>query len=681
VSLRKKILSGYFIMIVFMAIISFQSFDIGRRTLEQFSGINKNLVPMLGLIDEINSNIAGQSSDERGFLLTGEENYVKSFIAKAEATDEIIKDEIETAPDENEKAKWLKIKGIYDQYNDIQQQVVAAYKSGNVAEAKRLSFEVGRDKRKELDPIFAEFKTEIDTDIKNANAEVQRIISIGKLINIIVSMAAVIFGLILGLFTAGKIVIPIKEIVEHSKRVAGGDLSVNEIEVKTRDEVKELADAFNTMIINVRNAMKKILDSAQTVAATSGQLSNNAEQAEQATQQVARAIQEVARGSTDQADYISKSMDTINQVGTAIQQIATGAQEQASNIQLTAEMVGQVASSIQDVALSAQSVSESAERTTKAADQGEKAVNLTIKGMDGIKNKVFESANKIKELGEHSQHIGDIIQVIDDIAEQTNLLALNAAIEAARAGEHGKGFAVVADEVRKLAERSSKATKEIADLINNIQKLTLDAVTAMEQGTGEVEQGAKLALDAGNALKEILSTVEDTYRQVQNISAAAEEISAGSQEVVTAIDNTSAITQENTAATQELTAASEQVTSAMEGIAVITEETSASAEEVSASTEEVLISISEIANSSKEVADLADSLNAVVGKFKLREITERCWDIRNCGMEYRTKCPAYNAAEVRCWLIPGTWCGGIKQGDERAKRHTCMNCTAFKQMN
>jgi methyl-accepting chemotaxis protein len=146
------------------------------------------------------------------------------------------------------------------------------------------------------------------------------------------------------------------------------------------------------------------------------------------------------------------------------------------------------------------------------------------------------------------------------------------------------------------------------------------------------------------------------------------------------VDNVSAITEQNTAATEQLTAASAQVAAAMESISSVTEQSSAAAEEVSASTEEMSASIEEISVSAQNLADTADNLSELVGKFMLREIRENCWDVMNCAMEFRSKCPGYNAQEKRCWLIEGTWCGGVKQGDAKSKRHRCMNCKAFKIM-
>ncbi len=677
--LRMKILSGYFAIILLLTIVGYMGFNASQDAKKEFELIHTEVIPKLGLVNEIKAGIAGQANDERGFLVTGDDEFAKGTLDKAEKTKQIL-DESVLILDDEDKEMLNKIDVIFDQFTEINKQVIAAYNSGNIAEARRLSFEVGREKRKQLDPIYLQLTEDINNDVKEAQKRLDDVLVTNLYLTIGVVLGSVLVSLGLGFYLARKIVTPIKSIVENSKMVAEGDFSIDEIAVNTKDECSDLAESFNTMVRNVKALIQQISVSTDEVASTSQQLSANSEQVSKVVQQVTVAIQEVAKGAADQSSYVNNTFETVGHVNTTIQQISAGAKEQANSIGVTAQMVSQMANSIQEVAVSAQTVSNTAEKTKEAADKGENAVALTMKGMESIKDKVFESANKIKELGEHSQHIGEIIQVIDDIAEQTNLLALNAAIEAARAGEHGKGFAVVADEVRKLAERSGKATKEIENLIINIQNLTAGAVQAMEQGTSEVEQGSSLAFDAGNALKEILSTVEQTYQQVQNISAAAEEISASSQEVVKAIDNVSAITEENSTASQQLNSASSQVATAMESVASITEETTASAEEVSASSEEMTASIEEMSAASKNLADMADNLNMIIGKFKLYEITDNCWDVVNCKLEYRQKCPAFESKEKRCWLIEGTWCGGTMQGDAKSKRKRCMNCQAFKKM-
>lgn len=456
--------------------------------------------------------------------------------------------------------------------------------------------------------------------IKQKEAEVINKTEERKRIVIIVIILTTINTAGIGIAVSGlinkTIIRPLTELTGAADKISNGDLT-QKVRSRAGGEVRMLVDSFNNMIINLKALVLELTEASKDVSNTSEELFLNSNQVLQVTEQVSGAIQEVAKGASEQAGFVNDTVATVGQFNCAIYQISSGAREQSKSATATADMINQMANSIQEVAAGAQTVARSAEKTKDAADKGEKAVVLTVEGMEGIKNRVFETANKIRELGQHSHQIGEIVQLIDEIAEQTNLLALNAAIEAARAGQHGKGFAVVADEVRKLAERSGKATKEIAELIKNIQQVTADAVSGMEQGTGEVEQGATLAFDAGNALKQILGTVEETYRQIYNISEAAEQISANSREVVIAIDNVSSIAEENMAATEQLNSSSTQVSEAMDGIAAVTQETSAAAEEVSASTDQMTVSIQQISTASERLAGMAENLRNSVAKFKL----------------------------------------------------------------
>ncbi|MBI2419121.1 MAG: methyl-accepting chemotaxis protein [Ignavibacteriales bacterium] len=210
--------------------------------------------------------------------------------------------------------------------------------------------------------------------------------------------------------------------------------------------------------------------------------------------------------------------------------------------------------------------SETAKNSGKRAAEGGKVVQQTIEGMNRISQVVNHSANTVFQLGQNSEKIGEIIQVIDDIADQTNLLALNAAIEAARAGEQGRGFAVVADEVRKLAERTTKATKEIALMIKQIQSDTSQAVASMKEGTIEVENGKKLANQAGSVLAEIVHGADLVSDVVSQVAAASEEQSATAEEIGKNIESMSLVMQETAQGVQQIAQAAEGLNRLTEGL-------------------------------------------------------------------------------------------------------------------
>jgi methyl-accepting chemotaxis protein len=307
---------------------------------------------------------------------------------------------------------------------------------------------------------------------------------------------------------------------------AQGDLT-KEAEV-TADALGSLADAFNLMITGLASLVEQVRDSAGDIGSATTQI-----------------------------------------LGSSAQMLK-GAEEQRVHINNTSSAVDQISVSMQQVSNNAEAATQASQKATEAAQKGEKSVVETIKGMHRIRNTVQATSKKIKSLGDRSMEIGEIVEVIDDIASQTNLLALNAAIEAARAGEHGRGFAVVADEVRKLAERSSKATETIAELIKGIQAETNEAVRAMEDGTREVEEGTRLADFAGASLKEIDKIVGQVADLIHEISLAAKQQARGTEGVVKSMEIISDITgqhvefvRQTTDTIKQLVTLSDQLTEAI----------------------------------------------------------------------------------------------------------------------
>jgi methyl-accepting chemotaxis protein len=265
-------------------------------------------------------------------------------------------------------------------------------------------------------------------------------------------------------------------------------------------------------------------------------------------------------------DMISRTVDistgiasASNQLHSTSAQIATGAEEVASQTITVATASEEMSATSSDIARNCSMAADASHQATESANAGAMVVGETICGIVVIADRVRQTSKTIEALGARSEQIGDIVGTIEDIADQTNLLALNAAIEAARAGEQGRGFAVVADEVRALAERTTKATREIGEMIKAIQKETQEAVKAMEEGVREVEKGAVTSQKSGEALEQIMERISEVTMQINQIATAAEEQTATTGEVTSNIQQITEVVHQTARGADETAGAAAQL--------------------------------------------------------------------------------------------------------------------------
>lgn len=336
------------------------------------------------------------------------------------------------------------------------------------------------------------------------------------IISIAVLAAAVVFSLLISFFMTQLILSPIRRTVEVMEDISKGDLT-KRVDVISRDEIGEMSSHFNSFVEKLHQAMIHVARSSSDVSSAATLLDGAAEQ--------------MAAG-------VEQAAAQVNSVATASEEMSTTSSEIAQNCIMAAK---------------------SSEKANAAAITGEEVIQQTVNVMKRIYERVQESAKIIKSLGSRSDQIGQVVGLINDIADQTNLLALNAAIEAARAGEHGRGFAVVADEVRKLAERTTEATKEIGDTIEAMQAETKGAVASMEQGVKEVEVGSVEAEKSGHALKDILKQINAATVEINQIAVASEQQTATTNEIANNIQQISEVMHDTSKRIQDNASAASQL--------------------------------------------------------------------------------------------------------------------------
>ncbi len=546
---------------------------------KRIGGVDENLKKYEGTINDV--------EDRKNFedLKTAWTKYVSLSDALVSKIDDS-KDNAEV------KAAVLDIKKDFDVVRDLSDKILAWNGEAAHKESKAATAEAARGRTNVIVLVTLAIAISIGAAVLITRQIVSNLTTVSKSVKSLneVNIAA------------------LREAVEA---MANGDLTKKittekiVAEISSRDEFGDLAKDFNGAFDGTEATIEAFRTSQESLRAMVARLQESAAQVSSASDSLASSAEEVGAAT----DEISQSMQAVtvasDHSSRGAMDVAQGSASQARSVAEGAEMVRQLAEAVQSVFHDADAADQAAKGALETSETGRESVKLSVEGMRRILSTVTESAEVVDTLGQSSTQIGAIVQTIDEIAAQTNLLALNAAIEAARAGEAGRGFAVVADEVRKLAERSSAAAHEIGELIKQVQVRTERAVVSMGVGMREVETGASLAEQAGGALESIQGATVAVSKRIAAINAAALKMSESSDEVSKAIADIAAVVEESSAAAEEMSATAEEVTASVASVAQTTVQQTAA--------------VGDLVAASNQLASIASSLNTVASQFKIDE--------------------------------------------------------------
>jgi methyl-accepting chemotaxis protein len=557
-SIKAKVLVAFSLIISLCVILGAFNIYSSNKSLVYSQDIIKKELPLLIQDEKLLYNLAQRTAYARAYILYGDKSYKEGFLQYTEESQVIQEDLL--ALSDSVKAKELIEKSV-DWRTMIVDRVFPQYENGNEERAKEILENEVAPISNEVIEGFKELASEREELIV---ASGETVITSGKSVkttSIIISIAAVLIGLVLAVVTANLITTPLLKIRDRMKMVAAGELNHEPLEQKSNDEMGELTVSANQMQKDLRDTIEKMLIVSQSVSNQSEDLTQSANEVQQGSKQIASTMYELSEGSESQANRASEM------------------------VRIMDDFTGR----IKLAHLEGVDVANSSTEILSLTKEGTTLMRSSVQQMQSIDGIVKNAVEQVKGLDSQSQQISQLVQVIKDISNQTNLLALNAAIEAARAGEHGKGFAVVADEVRKLAEEVTDSVGNITNIVSAIQTGSKTVVHSLEDGYTQVDEGTKQITLTGQTFETINHSVGNMEMKILHITDELNYISSNSQ----------------------------KINQAIEDIAAVSEESAAGIEQVSASAQQSSSSMDEITNHASELASSAELLTEQVKKFQL----------------------------------------------------------------
>ena len=553
-SIGSKIGGGFAVALAALIVIGAMSYGTTARLVASLDWLTHTH----RVLDELEALLATMDDAEtgqRGFIITGQESYLQPYRGAREAAEQALKDLRELTADNAVQQHRLDALEplVANKFAELQAIIALRRSKGFAPASEAVLTNKGKDEMDGIRRLLAEMEREENDLLAKRSAEEKDLARHTELTIVLGSVLCLALVVVVGIFLTGNIAKPIREISASARALASGDLAVSIPLNVRRDEVGVLAQSFTLMT----DSLRRMAEATDKIAA--GDLTVDV-QPRSAQDTLGKSFVTMRDGLRRVTGELLESVNILSsaaqQIVATTTQVASGASETATSVSETTTTVEEVRQTAELSTRKAKHVSESSQKVAQVSQIGKKSVEDSIQAMKRIQGQVETIAESVARLSEQSQAIGDIMVTVNDLAEQSNILAVNASIEAAKAGDQGKGFAVVAQEVRSLAEQSKQATAQVRSILNDIQKATAGAVMATEQASKATEAGVKLSAQAGESVQTLAESIAEAAQAATQIAASSQQQTVGMDQVALAMESI------KTASAQNVTGAKQMETAA-----------------------------------------------------------------------------------------------------------------------